>query len=88
MGLTERERLSREVHAVHENARQAKTVFHLEAKKIPKLGEAIDEERPAHAAAEEELADLSVELATLAERAAQADERRAPIERLPPGGPT
>ena len=86
--LAERERLSRERDTAHETAKQAKAALDLGAKKIQKLDEALDEERRAHAAAEKALADLRVELATLAERAAQADELRALIERLPPGGPT
>ena len=86
--LAERERLSRERDTAHETAKQAKTALDLGAKKIQKLDEAIDEERRAHAAAKKALADLRVELATLAERAAQADELRALIERLPPGGAT
>jgi chromosome segregation ATPase len=88
--LAEREQLSKEVDTVHETARQAKAGLDLGAKRIQKLEEALEEERRARTATEKALSDLRVEVATLTERAAQADGLRALLDglrRLEPGSP-
>jgi chromosome segregation ATPase len=86
--VAERERLAREVAAGQETAKQAKAALDLGAKKIQKLEEALDAERRARAAAETALGERRIELATLAERAARADELRVLIERFGAAGPT
>jgi chromosome segregation ATPase len=80
--LTDNERLSREIEAAREVARQAKAALDIGAKKIQKLEAAIDEERAARTLAEKAFADQRVELATLAERAAQADGLRVLLDGL------
>jgi len=82
--LSDNERLSAELEAARETAKQAKAALDLSGKKVQKLEASIEEERGARAAAEKALTELRVEAATLTERAAHVDELRAMLEQLRP----
>ena len=71
------ERLTREYERAQETAKQAKAALDAGAQKIGKLEVALEEEREARKIAEQALADLRVEWATLTERAAQAEKLQA-----------
>ena len=79
------ERLSREVDGAKETAKQAKAALDVGANKIAKLETALNEERQARTTADQAAASLRVEVATLNERAARADELRRLLEGLQPG---
>jgi chromosome segregation ATPase len=81
----ENQRLSRDLDGAKETAKQAKATLDLGGKKIAKLETALDEERQARTAADQAAASLRIEVATLTERAARADELRQLLERLQPG---
>jgi hypothetical protein len=66
-------------------AKNPKVALDAGAKKIAKLEATLDEERQARTAADQAAASLQVEVATLTERAARADELRQLLERLQPG---
>ena len=82
---TENQRLSCDLDGAKDNAKHAKVALDVGAKKIAKLETALDEERQARTAADQAAASLRVEVATLPERAARADELRQLLERLQPG---
>jgi chromosome segregation ATPase len=84
----ENEGLSRDLDAAKETAKQAKTALDVGGKRIEKLEAALEEERQARTAAERAAAELRVEVATLKERASQADELRRLLEDLRQGKPT
>jgi chromosome segregation ATPase len=79
------QRLSRDVDGARETAKQAKARLDLGGKKIAKLEAALEEQREARTAADQAAASLRVEVTTLTERAARADELRQLLERLQPG---
>jgi len=81
----ENQRLSRDVDGAKDTGKHAKVALDAGAKKIAKLEAALDEERQARAAADQAAASLRIEVATLTERAARADELRQLLERLQPG---
>ena len=81
----ENQRLSRDLDGAKDTGKHAKVALDAGAKKIAKLEVALDEERQARAAADQAAASLRIEVATLTERAARADELRQLLERLQPG---
>lgn len=84
----ENQRLSRDVDGAKDTAKHAKVALDTGAKKIAKLEAALDQERQARATADQAAASLRVEVATLTERAAGADELWQLLERLQPGKAT
>jgi len=80
----ENQRLSRDVDGAKDTAKHAKATLDLGAKKIAKLEATLDEERQARAMADQAAASLRIEVATLTERAARADELRQLLEHLQP----
>jgi chromosome segregation ATPase len=81
----ENQRLSRDLDGAKDTAKHAKVALDVGAKKITKLEAALDEERQTRTAADQAAASLRIEVATLTERAARADELRQLLERLQPG---
>lgn len=80
--LTDKDRLANDLKREQETAKQAKAAIDAGAAKIRKLEEVLEEERTARAAGERKLADLRVEVATLGERAAHADQLRTLLDEL------
>jgi chromosome segregation ATPase len=80
--LTDKDRLANDLKREQETAKQAKAAIDAGAAKIRKLDEVLEEERTARAAGERKLADLRVEVATLGERAAHADQLRTLLDEL------
>jgi chromosome segregation ATPase len=80
--LADKERLAADLKREQETARQAKAAIDAGAGKIRKLEEALEDERTARTEGERKLADLRVEVATLGERAAHADELRSLLDDL------
>ncbi|NCA72877.1 MAG: DNA-binding protein, partial [Sphingobacteriia bacterium] len=80
--LADKDRLANDLKREQETARQAKAAIDAGAGKIRKLEEALEDERSARTEGERKLADLRVEVATLAERAAHADELRTLLDEL------
>lgn len=66
------------------HAKEAKAIADLAGKKVQRLELTLEEERQARATAERALNALQVEIATLRERAAQAEELRAVIQAFRP----
>lgn len=73
-------RLQAEASREHETARQAKQTLDLGGKKISALEHTLSEERQARQQAEQQLAELRIELATLRERASQQEQLTQLIE--------
>ena len=80
--LADQERLAHALKREQEIARQGKLALDAGAAKIRKLEETLEEERHARQNQDRLLADLRVEVATLGERAARADELRALLSRF------
>ncbi|EGV19097.1 DNA-binding protein [Thiocapsa marina] len=80
--LADKERLAADLKREQETARQAKAAIDTGAAKIRKLEEALEDERTARTEGERKLADMRVEVATLGERAAYADELRTLLDEL------
>ena len=80
--LADKDRFANDLKREQETARQAKAALDAGAAKIRKLEEALEDERTARAEGERKLADLRVEVATLGERAAHADELRTLLDEL------
>jgi chromosome segregation ATPase len=80
--LADKDRLANDLKREQETAKQAKAAIDAGACKIRKLEEALEEERTARTEGERKLADLRVEVARLAERAAHADELRTLLDEL------
>jgi chromosome segregation ATPase len=78
----EAERLKAELESAQRHAKEARAIADTAGKKVQKLETALDEERQARAGAEKVAADLRVEAATLAERAAHAEELRGLVNSL------